>query len=418
MAFSSVSPLVYAPLYYDKNLNSLGCSLGASGTLAMNQKAKALGPDVISLSLGEPDLPPPSWALEGVSKALDNKEYRYTATSGLLPLRQCIVDSFHGDSLKKPLSHLKENPYKSDNVLVTTGAKQALFNTLAVTLNPQDKILLPRPYWVSYGPMAHMAGGSALELHTGKNHKICPQHLQEVLRQEKNIKWMVFSSPSNPSGTVYDYQELKAILDVLKDHPNVFVLWDAIYQKLSFDNKPVYHPLDIDPSFVDRLIFVDGPSKSLSMTGWRLGWAMGPQNIIEAMERYQSHSTSNACSLTQYGCLAALQHPEYSDFLEKRRQLFQQRRDFFCHNLQEIFGDTMDFEIPQGAFYVFADVSVLMAQRGFKSAMDLAMNWLETLLISSVPGDEFGKKNSLRFSFSLGEDKIQEAANRWKKWMQ
>lgn len=415
-SFSPVS-LEFPKIYGYEDLNDLGCSLGASGTLAMNQKAKSFGSSVISFSLGEPDLPPPPEAFQSVQKALEHQEYRYTPTSGLLDLRKAILNNFYDSCGKKPLSRCPQDLYTPTNILVSTGAKQSLFNTLAVTLQKDKKVLLASPYWVSYGPMAHMAGGGALVLKTDHHHKLCPKALDEALKERQDIQWIVFSSPGNPSGSVYSYEELQAILLVLKKYPHVFILWDAIYQELYFDKEQVYHPLDVDPSFHERFVFIDGPSKSFSMTGWRIGWAIGPQHIIEAMERYQSHSTSNASSLSQYGCLGALTWEGRHDFLHQRRELFQHRRNCLMKVLLDVFGSKISFSLPQGAFYIFADVSGIMKHKGHQTSMDLAMDWLENLHISSVPGLEFGKESFIRFSFSLGEEKIKEAGKRWATWM-
>ncbi|MDM7202787.1 MAG: pyridoxal phosphate-dependent aminotransferase [Thermodesulfobacteriaceae bacterium] len=389
-------------------LSSRVKALKPSATLAVDAKAKALlakGIDIINLSAGEPDFDTPSYIKEACIKALKEGYTKYIPTQGLLSLREAIC--------KK----IKEDygvDYTPNEVIVTTGAKQAIFNLLLALVDNNDEVLVLSPYWVSYPEMITCAGGIP---------KIIPTEFEKNFEPsietiEKNItsqtKGIILNSPSNPTGLIYSTDFLKGLVPLIKKH-NLWVISDDIYDKLRFNSNKCENILSIDSSLRDRVFIVNGVSKTYAMTGWRIGWALGPKEIIEACAKIQGQSTSHATSFAQKGAEAALQMPE--EEILKMVNTFAERAKLLCELLREIPG--IKFIPPQGAFYLFAKVSHYYGKKDdqgriIKNSVDFANYLLEESRVALVPGVAFGEEEFVRISFATSQENLQEACNRIK----
>ncbi|HUH51332.1 MAG TPA: pyridoxal phosphate-dependent aminotransferase [Flavobacterium sp.] len=382
-------------------------SLAVSQTLEMAAKVrelKAEGKDIISLSLGEPDFNTPDFIKEAAIKAIHENYSSYTPVDGYLELRQAISEKFKRDN---GLS------YKTSQIVVSTGAKQSLFNVAQVLLNPGDECILPAPYWVSYFEIIKMSDGVPVVVPTSvdSNFKITAQQLEQAITPK--TKMVMFSSPCNPSGSVYSKEELTALAEVLKKHPNIFVVSDEIYEHINFTGN--FCSIASIEGMYDRTITVNGVSKAFAMTGWRIGYIGAPEFIAKACTKMQGQITSGANSIAQRATIAALlADPKEIDYMVQK---FHTRRDLVTELLQDI--PNLKTTIPEGAFYAFPDVSWYFGKtlRGklIKDSEDLAMYLLEEAFVATVTGSAFGNPNCIRLSYATSEKELTEALSRMKR---
>src|SRR6202789_3178381 len=335
-----------------------------SPTIAVTSKArelKAAGRDVIGLGAGEPDFDTPDNIKEAAIKAIrDGKASKYTAVDGIAELKAAVSKKFKKEN---------ELDYKPSEIIIGTGGKQVLYNALIATINPGDEVIIPAPYWVSYPDMVLLAGGTPVEVVTTMKtgFKMQPDDLERAITPK--TKWIIFNSPSNPTGAAYTRDELKAVTDVLKRHPHVYVMSDDMYEHLVYDDFKFYSPAQLEPSLYERTLTVNGVSKAYCMTGWRIGFAGGPEPLIKAMAMIQSQSTSNPSAVAQWAAVEALDGPQ--DFIEKHNEIFKERRDLCVSMLNQARG--IQCPKPEGAFYVYPSCAGTMgktAPNGKKLATD------------------------------------------------
>jgi aspartate aminotransferase len=379
-----------------------------SPTLAINAKAKALkaaGKDILNFSVGEPDFDTPQHVCEAGKKAIDSGHTRYTAVPGIPELREAVVQ------------RLKEDhgwDYSPEQIQVCCGGKQGLYNVFQALLNPGDEVLIPTPYWVSYPPMVQLAGGIpvSVPLDEEQNFDLCPERLAAAISPKTRA--ILLNSPSNPSGGILSARALAAVARKALEH-GWLVISDDIYESITYLDQPLPHILAVEPRLKEQTLILNGVSKSFAMTGWRIGYCAGPLHLIKAMNKIQSQSTSNPCSIAQYAALAALTGPQ--DFPQKMREAFLPRRDFFVQDLQSIEGVTC--VNPSGAFYVFPNFSAYYGKRFqgkiMKDSVDMAEYFLDEAKVASVPGSAFGADAFIRFSFATSLEVIQEGMERIKK---
>ncbi len=378
-----------------------------SPTIAMTTKAaelKAAGRDIIGLSAGEPDFDTPLHIREAAKRAIDEGKTRYTAVDGIPELKDAICEKFR-----------RENglDYAPGEVTVGTGGKQVLYNALMATLDPGDEVIVPAPYWVSYPDMVRLAGAEPVivpgSLETG--FKITPEQLEAAITPR--TKWLIFNSPSNPTGAGYSRDEIGALTEVLMRHPRVWILSDDIYEHIAFDGFTFATPAEVEPGLKDRTLTMNGVSKAYAMTGWRIGYAAGPAELIGGIRKIQSQSTSNPCSISQWAALAALQGPQ--DFLEDNAAMFQRRRDLVVSMLNEAQGVTCP--TPEGAFYVYPSIAECIGRtsRGGRLIADdeaFATALLEETGTAAVFGAAFGLSPNFRVSYAAADDLLREACAR------
>jgi len=383
-------------------------SIKPSLTMAVDTKAKAMekaGLDVVSFGIGEPDFDTPDHIKEAAVQALRDGFTKYTAVNGIDELREAIAFRFQEDL---GLS------YGLDEIVVTCGGKHALYNIAMALWGPGDKVIVPAPYWVSYPPMILLAGAAPVILPTQAENgfKMTPEELRAVLRPE--TKAIILNSPSNPTGSVYSKKELEALGKVILDH-DLMVISDDIYDKILFDAPAFCNLAMLDPRFKERTIVVNGVSKTYSMTGWRIGYLAGPKPVIGAINKVQSHSTSNPTSMSQKAAVAALKGPQ--DFVKMMVSEFDRRRRMISQRLKAISGVKL-FD-PQGAFYVFPDFSAYYGKKAgdrlITGSVDLADYLLEKALIAVVPGAAFGEERCLRFSYATSGEQIERGLDRLEK---
>ncbi len=378
-----------------------------SPTIAMTTKAqelKAAGRDVIGLSAGEPDFDTPQNIKDAAIAAINAGKTKYTAVDGIPELKQAICDKFKRDN---------GLDYVPAQVSVGTGGKQVLFNAFLATLNTGDEVVIPAPYWVSYPDMVLIAGGTPVIVETTfeNRFKLTAEQLEAAITP--NTKWFLFNSPSNPTGAGYSWDELKALTDVLLRHPHVQVMTDDMYEHLVFDGFEFCTPAQVEPALYDRTLTVNGVSKAYAMTGWRIGYAAGPEEIIRGMRKVQSQSTSNPCTISQWAALEALNGSQ--DFIEPNKALFQSRRDMVVAMLNEAEGITC--ATPEGAFYVYPDISGCI---GKTSATGIFIEndeafcnaLLEETGIAVVFGAAFGLSPNFRVSYATSDDALKTACTR------
>ena len=378
-----------------------------SPTIAMSAKATALkaeGRDIIALSAGEPDFDTPETIKAAGITAIQEGKTKYTDPDGMMILKQAICDKFQ-----------RENglSYKPNQVSVGTGGKQILYNALVATLNPGDEVVIPTPYWVSYPDMVLLAGGTPVFAETSveTGYKLTADQLRSALSER--TKWFIFNSPSNPSGAGYTYDDLKALTDVLLDYPNVQIMTDDMYEHLVFDDFEFVTPAQVEPKLYDRTLTCNGVSKAYAMTGWRIGYAAGPEPIIKAMRKVQSQSTSNPSSIGQWAALEALNGPQ--DFLQDNRALFQRRRDLVVAKLNAI--DGISCPVPEGAFYVYPSIAGLIGKSTptgtkIETDEDFALALLEDQGVAVVFGAAFGLSPNFRVSYATSDDLLEKACAR------
>ena len=378
-----------------------------SPTIAVTQKAaelKRAGQDVIGLGAGEPDFDTPENVKEAAIKAIREGKTKYTAVDGIPELKDAIVDKF-----------ARENnlAYTPAEISVGTGGKQVLYNALMATLNPGDEVLIPAPYWVSYPDMVLLAGGEPtfVEGQLQTKFKITAEQLDAAITPR--TKWFIFNSPSNPTGAGYSRAELKALTDVLKKHPHVWIMTDDMYEHLAYDDFEFCTPAQVEPELYDRTLTVNGVSKAYAMTGWRIGYAAGPKDLIKAMGKIQSQSTSNPSSISQWAAVEALNGSQ--DFIPENNKTFARRRDMVCEMLNTIEGVTCP--VPEGAFYVYPSIAGLIGKttsNGVKIANDevFATALLEDTGVAVVFGAAFGLSPNFRISYATSDEALKEACTR------
>ncbi|TYP60749.1 aspartate aminotransferase [Stutzerimonas stutzeri] len=382
-----------------------------SPTIAMTTRAADLrtqGRDIISLSAGEPDFDTPENVRDAAKAAIDAGHTRYTAVDGTPSLKRAIADKF-----------ARENglDYAPAQITVGTGGKQILYNALMATLDDGDEVIVPAPYWVSYPDMVLLAGGTpvVVECDQASGFRLTPDALEAAITPR--TKWLILNSPSNPSGAGYDRAQMAALCDVLLRHPQVWVLADDIYEHLVFDGFEFCTPAQVERRLKDRVLTMNGVSKSYAMTGWRIGYGAGPEALIKAMAKLQSQSTSNPCSISQYAAEAALTGPQ--DYITDSRAVFQRRRDLVVAGLNACPG--LDCPVPQGAFYVYPSITGLI---GLTSAggttIDSDEAFANALLdetgVAVVFGAAFGLSPHFRISYATSDAVLQDAMARIRRF--
>ena len=385
--------------------------LAESATLAMARMSRELiakGNDVIALSLGEPDFNTPEFIKEAGKKAIENNFSHYTPVPGLLELRKAIAKKFKRDN------NLEFSP---DQIVTSTGAKQSLANVCLSLLNPGDEVLLPCPYWVSYGEIVKLAEGKPVEIlsNIDSDFKVTPAQIEAAITPK--TKLLMFSSPCNPSGTVYTQEELEEIAIMLENYPHIYVIADEIYEHINFTEK--HFSIGSIDSLKDRTITVNGVSKGFAMTGWRVGFIGAPLWIAKACSKIQGQVTSATCAIAQKATERAML-AEPKSTTKEMKESFLKRRNMLVRLLKDIPG--IKCNIPQGAFYVFPDVSSYFDKSDgittIKNASDLCMYLLNNAHVAFVSGDAFGNNKCIRISYAASEDRIIEAINRIKKQLQ
>lgn len=379
-------------------------SMATSATLAMAAKARELrtqGKDIIGLSLGEPDFNIPDFIKEAAKRAVDENYSSYSPVDGYVDLKQAISLKFKRDNALE---------YSPDQIVVSTGAKQSLANVAMVLLNPGDEVILPAPYWVSYRDIVKLAGGVPVEVPTGieSDFKMTPRQLRAAITPKTKMIW--YSSPCNPSGSVYSRAELEGLAAVLREHPGIFVVSDEIYEHINF--RGGHASIAAIDGMYDRTITVNGVSKAFAMTGWRIGYIGAPAWIARACTKFQGQITSGANAIGQRATIAALEAPVES--IRYMIDEFHRRRDLILELLGEI--DGFRVNVPEGAFYVFPDISAYFGRelRGHRieNASDFALYLLEEAHVATVTGEAFGNPNCIRISYAASEKEIKEAVRR------
>ena len=381
-----------------------------SATMVITAKAAQLkreGKKVIGLSSGEHDFDTPDHVKVAAIDAIHKGYTKYTNVEGIPELRQAIVDKFKKDN---GLS------YSINDVIVGTGGKQILFNALVSSINKDDEVIIPAPYWVSYPDMTLLAGGKPVIISCSQetDFKLTAKELEQVIT--KKSKWLILNSPSNPTGSCYSRKELEEIAYVLRKHKNLYVMTDDIYEYIVYDNFEFFTFAQVAPDLKDRVLTVNGVSKSHCMTGWRIGYAVGPEILIKAMIKIQGQSTSNASSISQYAALAGISGS--NDFLKPCLKAFDERRRFVVSKLNNIQG--ISCLLPEGAFYAYPNVSGLVGKKTnegiiLKNDKDIVEWLLETAEVAAVPGVAFGLEPFFRISYATNLDLLKEAMNRIEK---
>ncbi len=378
-----------------------------SATMVITAKAAQLkreGKKVIGLSAGEPDFDTPDHVKVAAIDAIHKGYTKYTNVEGIPELRQAIIDKFKNDN---SLS------YSINDVIVSTGGKQILFNALISSINKDDEVIIPAPYWVSYPDMTLLAGGKPVIVSCTQetDFKLTAKELEQVIT--KKSKWLILNSPSNPTGSCYSRKELEEIADVVRKHKNLYVMTDDIYEYIVYDNFKFFTFAQVAPDLKDRVLTVNGVSKSHCMTGWRIGYAVGPEILIKAMIKIQGQSTSNASSISQYAALAGISGS--NDFLKPCLKAFDERRRFVVSKLNNIQG--ISCLLPEGAFYAYPNVSGLVGKKTnegiiLKNDTDIVEWLLEKAQVAAVPGVAFGLEPFFRISYATSLDLLKEAMNR------
>ncbi|MDB9427550.1 pyridoxal phosphate-dependent aminotransferase [Microcystis aeruginosa CS-555/01A07] len=370
-------------------------------TLAIDSLAKEMkknGEDVCSFSAGEPDFDTPTHIRAAAKKALDEGKTRYGPAAGEAGLRKAIAEKLLRDN---------QLAYNADNVIVTNGGKQSLYNLIMALIEAGDEVIIPAPYWLSYPEMVTLAGGTSVIVNTSlENHyKITPEQLEAAITPK--TKLFVLNSPSNPTGIVYTPEEIAALAKIVVEK-DILVVSDEIYEKILYDGAIHRSIASFGPEIFQRSIISNGFAKAFSMTGWRVGYIAGPVEIVKAMTKIQGHSTSNVCTFAQYGAIAALESPQ--DCIEEMVKAFSERRQYILERVRAIPG--LNCPTPNGAFYVFIDIS----QTGLKSR-DFCQKLLETQKVAAIPGIAFGADDCIRLSYATDLKTIEKGFDRIDKFI-
>lgn len=378
-----------------------------SATIAVSSKArelKAAGKDVIGLGAGEPDFDTPDNIKAAAVDAINRGETKYTPVPGIIELREAIVAKFK-----------RENglDYTVDQVIAGTGGKQILYNAFAATLNPGDEVIIPAPYWVSYPDMVLLNGGEPVfvEATLENDFKLTAEALEAAITPK--TKWLVFNSPSNPSGAAYSEAELKTLTDVLLRHPHVWILTDDMYEHLCYEGFEFKTPVEVEPGLYDRTLTMNGVSKAYAMTGWRIGYAAGPLELIKAMTKVQGQSTSGTCSIAQWAAVEALNGTQ--DFIAERRAVFEERRNLVVAMLNQAKG--IKCPMPEGAFYVYPSCAELIGKttpegKVLETDEDFVTALLEAEGVAVVHGSAFGLGPNFRISYATSTEALTDACQR------
>jgi aspartate aminotransferase len=378
-----------------------------SATIVITQKArelKAQGRDVISLSVGEPDFDTPENIKEAAIAAIRRGETKYPPVAGIPQLREAIARKFK-----------RENglDYKPSQTIVGTGGKQVIYNALLATLNPGDEVIIPRPYWVSYPEMVVLNGGEPVFVDTTMQHnfKLQAEDLERAITPK--TKWIILNSPSNPSGAAYSWDEMKAITDVLMRHPQVWILTDDMYEHLVYGDFKFVTPVQVEPNLYDRTLTMNGVSKAYAMTGWRIGYAAGPEHLIKAMDFVQGQQTSGAATISQWAAVEALDGPQ--DHLAVFRKAFEERRALVVSMLNQT--RFLKCPMPEGAFYVYPSCAEAIGKRTpggkvIETDEDFVSELLAAEGVAAVHGSAFGLGPNLRISYATSNQQLEEACNR------
>ncbi|MFC7060423.1 pyridoxal phosphate-dependent aminotransferase [Halobacillus seohaensis] len=382
-------------------------SLTPSSTLAITAKAKALkaeGHDVIGLGAGEPDFNTPNHIIEAAKRSMDEGLTKYTPSGGIPALKSAIIDKMQKD---------QNLTYNQDQVIVTTGAKHALFTLFQVLLNKKDEVIVPAPYWVSYPEQIKLAEGNPIVVQTKEEQqfKLTPEQLEQSITER--TKAVIINSPSNPTGMMYSKEELQAIGEICLKH-DILIVSDEIYEKLIYTEEKHISIAQLSDSLFNQTIIINGVSKSHSMTGWRIGYALGQAKIIKAMTNLASHSTSNPTSISQYGALAAYNGSDQD--IEEMRSAFSDRLEKLYSWIVDIPG--IHCEKPKGAFYLFPNVKQAAALCGYDQVDDWVTALLDEEKVALVPGSGFGSPENVRLSYATSLDQLEEAANRIKHFIE
>lgn len=394
-------------------MSFLSAALGRikpSPTIAVTNKAaelKAQGKDVIGLGAGEPDFDTPDHIKEAGIEAIRSGQTKYTGVDGTPALKKAVADKFR-----------RENglDYAVDQITVNAGGKHTIFNALLATVNAGDEVIIPAPYWVSYPDMVQLAGGTPvfIEAAIDTGFRITPEQLEAAITPK--TKWLILNSPSNPSGAAYSAEHLRGLADVLLKHPHVWILSDDMYEHIVYDDFKFATIAQVEPKLYDRTLTMNGASKAYSMTGWRIGYAGGPKQLIKAISAIQSQSTSNPCSISQAAAVAALNGPQ--DFLKERAKVFQQRRDLVVKMLNKAEG--LNCPTPEGAFYVYPSCAGLIGKttpegKVLNTDEDVATYLLESVGVAVVHGAAFGLSPHFRISYATSTEVLTEACTRIQK---
>ena len=376
---------------------------------AKAKKMKAEGISIISFGAGEPDFNTPDYIINSAKKALDDGFTKYTAASGMPELKKAICEKFKKDN---------NLDYNQSQIIISTGAKSSLYHAICAIVDDGDEVILPSPYWLTYPELIMLAGGKTVAVSaTAKNgYKITAEQLENAITDK--TKCLILNSPNNPTGAVYSKGEIEAIAVVCEKH-GLFVISDEIYEKLVYAGEKHYSIAQVNDYMKEHTIIVNGMSKTYSMTGWRIGYLAAPEKIAKAISSMQSHTTSNACSFSQYASVTALVDPEGEVFISKMQKVFDERRKFMVETLSSI-KDIVCIE-PKGAFYVFIDVSKLYGKsyngKIIKGSLDFADCALQKG-VALIPGIAFGDDDSIRLSYAISLDDIKEGLNRLKNFIE
>ena len=378
-----------------------------SQTIAMSSLAtqmKSEGRDIISLSAGEPDFDTPDHIKNAAIEAIKSGQTKYTDPDGMKILKEAVCEKFGVEN---------DLTYNPNQISIGTGGKQILYNALMATLNPGDEVIIPAPYWVSYPDMVLLAGGQPVFIETSakNNYKISPMQLEGAITDK--TKWFIFNSPSNPTGAGYSKNELKKLTEVLMKFPDVMIMSDDMYEHLAYDDFVFNTPAQVEPRLFDRTLTCNGVSKAYAMTGWRIGFAGGPKNLIKAMRKIQSQSTSNPCTISQWAALTALTGSK--DFISENNIKFVRRRNLVVEKLNQIEG--ISCPVPEGAFYVYPDISGLIGKKTqngkiISSDEDFCTLLLEEVGVAVVFGSAFGLSPNFRISYATSDGVLTDACER------
>jgi len=389
-------------------LSTRAKNLKPSATLAIDalaQQLKREGKDIINLSAGQPDFGTPDYIKDAGKEALDKNYTKYVPVAGMVEFKDAIVQKFKNEN---------NLDYPADQVIVSTGGKQVLFNALQALVDPGDEVIVPVPFWVSYKPMVALAGGTPVFLETSFEDlfQLNPGQLKDAITDKTKV--LMLNSPSNPTGTVYSRERLIEIGKICEEK-GIFIISDEIYEHLTYDGETAPSMASLDPAFKDITLTVNGLSKAFAMTGWRIGYGGGPKDLISAMTKYQSHATSNASSIAQYAGITALTSP--LDTVKAMNVEFQKRRDYAYDRLMAM--DNIDTFKPKGAFYIFPKVSEYYGKefngKKISDSFEFCQFMLEEQLIAAVPGAPFGNNDHIRISYSISIDDLGKAFDRFEE---
>ncbi|MCX5614395.1 pyridoxal phosphate-dependent aminotransferase [Bombella saccharophila] len=378
-----------------------------SQTIAITQKARALkaeGRDIISLSAGEPDFDTPDFIKQAAIEAIQRGETKYTDVAGIPALRQAVAARLNADF---------DLDYRAEEICISTGGKQVIYNVMVATLNEGDEVIIPAPAWVSYPDIVQLADGKPVIVPTTSEtgFRLTAEQLRAAITPR--TRWLMLNSPCNPTGSAYSREELKALTDVLLEHPQIWVLTDDIYAKLTYDGRQAYTIVQVEPRLRERTLTMNGVSKAYAMTGWRIGFAAAPVQLIKELIKLQGQSTSNACSIAQAAALAAVSAPQ--DFIQEMVSVYQKRRDLVVAALSRVPG--LICPKPEGAFYVFVSVQNLLGKRTasghvLKNDEDFVTALLDETGVAAVHGTAFLMPGYFRVSYATSTELLEEACRR------